>query len=93
MPPTITMARKRWCIWIMCWESRVPGDGQPRTLEWMELLHKIQAAGKGLWLYDWTAEEIKRHFKELKPEKLVFSVDVASEDEAVELLDYLKDHM
>ena len=71
----------------------VPGDGQPRTLEWMELLHKIQAAGKGLWLYDWTAEEIKRHFKELKPEKLVFSVDVASEDEAVELLDYLKDHM
>ena len=70
-----------------------PGDGQPRTLEWMDLLHKIQAAGKGLWLYDWTAEEIKLHFKELKPEKLVFSVDVASEDEAEDLLEYLKTHM
>jgi succinate dehydrogenase flavin-adding protein (antitoxin of CptAB toxin-antitoxin module) len=25
----------------------VPGDGNPRSIEWMDLLHKIQAAGKG----------------------------------------------
>ena len=70
----------------------VPGDGAPRTIEWMELLHKIQAAGKGLWLYDWTVDEIKSRFKELKPEGLCFSVNAASEDEAEELLEFLKKH-
>lgn len=71
----------------------VPGDGQPRSLEWMEVLHKIQAAGKGLWIYDWSPEEIKKHFKELRPEKLFFSTGVSSEQEADELLKYMKMHM
>lgn len=71
----------------------VPGDGQPRTLFWMELLQKIQKAGKSLWIYDWTPEEIKTHFKELDPCKVVFSTSAASEEEAEELLEYLKHHM
>lgn len=68
----------------------VPGAGQPRTLEWMDLLKKIQKAGKRLWIYDWTAEEIKRHYKELRPEGLVFSLDVPSQKEADDLVDWLK---
>ena len=65
----------------------VPGDGQPRSIEWMDLLKKIQRAGKGLWIYDWTCEEILEHFKELRPEGLVFSVGASSEDEAKKLLE------
>jgi len=71
----------------------VPGDGNPRTIEWMDLLKKIQAAGKGLWIYDWTVEEIKMRFKELKPEGVCFSVHAHHEDEAEELLEYLEKHM
>lgn len=67
----------------------VPGDGQPRTIEWMDLLKKIQSRGKGLWIYDWSIEEIKTHFKELKPEGLFFQVYCGSEDEGEELLEYL----
>ena len=71
----------------------VPGDGAPRSIEWMELLHKIQAAGKSLWIYDWTPEEIMLHFKELDPAKVVFSTSCATEDDAERLLAYLKAHM
>ena len=68
----------------------VPGDGSPRSIEWMDLLKKIQKAGKGLWIYDWTIDEIKANFKELDPQGLVFSVDAPSEDKALELLEFLK---
>ncbi|MHB1484694.1 MAG: hypothetical protein ACYCYI_08520 [Saccharofermentanales bacterium] len=71
----------------------VPGDGNPRSIEWMDLLHKIQAAGKGLWIYDWTMEEIKTRFKELDPRGLVFSVNAASEDEGLEFIEYVTKHM
>lgn len=67
----------------------VPGDGQPRTIEWMDLLKKIQAAGKSLWIYDWTPDEIKMHFKELELNKVAFSVYASSQDEADALLDYV----
>ena len=60
----------------------VPGAGQPRTLEWMELLQKIQKAGKGLWLYDWTPQEIIANCKQLKPEKTIYSVNVDTPSEA-----------
>lgn len=68
----------------------VPGDGQPKTFEWMDLLHKIQAAGKGLWLYDWTIDDIHRHYRELRPEGVCFHIDVASPQEADDLLAWLK---
>ena len=67
----------------------VPGAGNPRSIEWMDLLKKTQKAGKSLWIFDWTAEEIKRHFRELEPNKVAFSLSVDSQDEAEELLDYL----
>jgi hypothetical protein len=71
----------------------VPGDGQPRSIEWMDLLTKIQKAGKGLWIYDWTADEIETRFKELSPEGLLFSIHVDSQDEADRLLENVKSNM
>jgi hypothetical protein len=71
----------------------VPGAGQPRTIEWMDLLKKIQKAGKRLWLYDWTIQEIKEHFKELDPRGLMFDVHAQSPAEGEELLEYLKKRM
>jgi hypothetical protein len=68
----------------------VPGAGQPRTIEWMDLLKKIQKSGKGLWLYDWTVQEIKDHFKELDPRGVMYSVWTKSQKEGEELLEYLK---
>ncbi len=71
----------------------VPGSGNPRSIEWMDLLKRIQKAGKGLWIYDWSAEEIKQHFKELKPEGLLFQVTAGSAEEADGLIGYVKKNM
>lgn len=71
----------------------VPGAGQPRTIEWMDLLKKIQKAGKGLWLYDWTPEEIKGRFKELDPRFLYFSTSTETPKDAEELINYVRTHM
>lgn len=59
----------------------VPGDGEPRTIEWMDLLKKIQKAGKSVWIYDWTAEEILAD-RELDPRLTVFSLSLPSQSEA-----------
>lgn len=67
----------------------VPGSGQPRSPEWMELLKKIQAAGKAVWIYDWTVEEIRAYHRELKPDKVVYQVAAVNPSEADELLEYL----
>ncbi len=49
--------------------------------------------GKGLWIFDWTAEEIKQHFRELRPEGLIFEVGTKNVKEAEELVRYVKNHM
>jgi hypothetical protein len=69
----------------------VPGDGQPRSVGWMDVLQKIQAAGKGLWL-DWTIDEIHEHYHELRPEGVCFYLTPASPQEADDILDWLKHH-
>ncbi|MDR0476008.1 MAG: hypothetical protein LBH43_20375 [Treponema sp.] len=70
----------------------VPGAGRPRQAEWMELLKKIQKSGKGLWL-EWSPQEIKERFKELKPEGVFFDTWVESPEEGEELLEYVKRSM
>ena len=75
------------CIDCIQW---VPGAGQPRTLEWMDLLKKIQSAGKSLWIYDWTAEENKAYHKELNPALVAFSLQTDTPDQAQSLLETLK---
>jgi 5-methyltetrahydrofolate--homocysteine methyltransferase len=71
----------------------VPGAGQPRTVEWMDVLQKIQKAGKGLHLYDWHNEEIKRYRKDLKPEGLMFQTWAQTPAEADGLLEFLRKDM
>jgi 5-methyltetrahydrofolate--homocysteine methyltransferase len=68
----------------------VPGDGNPRSVEWMDLLKKIQASGKGLWIYDWTIDEIKQFYKELRPEGLLFQVGARTRAEADDLVEWLR---
>ncbi|MCC7360810.1 MAG: hypothetical protein IT317_15110 [Anaerolineales bacterium] len=70
----------------------VPGDGQPKTFEWMDLLHKIQAAGKGLYLYDWSVDDIKQHYHELKPEGVLFNLTLDTPQQADELIEWLAAH-
>jgi 5-methyltetrahydrofolate--homocysteine methyltransferase len=70
----------------------VPGAGQPRQAEWMDLLKKIQKSGKGLWL-EWSPQEIRDHFKELKPEGVFFDTVADSPEEGEALLKYVKQNM
>ncbi|NLG37107.1 MAG: hypothetical protein GX549_03765 [Clostridiales bacterium] len=67
----------------------VPGEGQPRTLFWMDLLKRIQKAGKSIWVPDWTADEIRALHKELEPDKVVYSLQAPSQAQAENLLLYL----
>jgi len=67
----------------------VPGAGNPKSFEWMDLLHKIQAAGKSVWIDDWSLEEFKLYHKELQPDKvgyMLWAPDPDSADEALELV-------
>ncbi len=68
----------------------VPGDGQPRTIEWMDLLKKIQAAGKSVWIYDWTPDEIRARFRELDPARTLFTLRCQTQDEGEQLLQDLR---
>ena len=58
----------------------VPGDGEKRTIEWMDLLKKIQKAGKSLWISDWSQEEVLAD-RELDPSKVMFVLRFESEKE------------
>ena len=58
-----------------------PGAGEKRTIFWMDLLKRIQAKGKSVWLRDWTAEEILAD-TELDPALTAFTLNLTSEAEA-----------
>lgn len=75
------------CIDCIQW---VPGAGQPRTVEWMDLLQKIQKAGKSVWVYDWTAQEVMEHCDELEPNKVCYQVNCTSREEAERLQEFLE---
>ena len=66
-----------------------PGAGQKRTIYWMDLLKKIQAGGKSVWLRDWTAEEILAD-KELDPALTAFVLHLDSEREAEDFMEKLE---
>jgi 5-methyltetrahydrofolate--homocysteine methyltransferase len=66
-----------------------PGAGQKRTIYWMDLLKKVQAGGKSVWLRDWTAEEILAD-TELDPALTAFTLDLKSEREAEEFMEKLE---
>ncbi|MBE6634174.1 MAG: hypothetical protein E7620_07545 [Ruminococcaceae bacterium] len=66
-----------------------PGAGQKRTIYWMDLLKKVQAGGKSVWLRDWTAEEILAD-TELDPALTAFTLNLKSEREAEEFMEKLE---
>jgi hypothetical protein len=66
----------------------VPGDGDNRSPYWMELLTKIQKAGKSVWLYDWTMEEILN--STLDPSLTMYNLWLDSEDEAKRFLEKIE---
>jgi 5-methyltetrahydrofolate--homocysteine methyltransferase len=67
----------------------VPGAGKPRTIEYMDLLKKIQKAGKSTWIYDWSAEEILAD-RELDPDLTIFSLGLPSEAAAEDFMERLE---
>ncbi len=67
----------------------VPGAGKPRQVEWLDLLKRIQAAGKSLHIRA-SIEEIKQIHRELRPELVFYDTWAPSEREADEFLAWLK---
>ncbi len=66
----------------------VAGAGNPRPIEWPEVLHRIQKAGKIIILH-LKADEVKRIHGEYDPSRLVYDVKTDTVDEGLELLDWL----
>ena len=68
----------------------VPGAGQPPTPAWLEMLQKIQRAGKAVQVLV-SVEEVKQIYAKLAPEKTFYWVlDCPSESEARRLLDWME---
>ena len=69
----------------------VPGAGKPPMHEWMDVLKKCQAAGKGLQMYDiHDLETVKKIAHELRPEGLMYVVDVPTRGEALQIMDWME---
>jgi hypothetical protein len=70
----------------------VPGAGNAPLIEWMDLLKRVQGAGKSVYI-GCGASELPVYHKELQPNKVFYDVyGVASQAEADALLDWLKAH-
>lgn len=70
----------------------VPGAGQPKSCHWMDLLKKVQAAGKRLYVDDLSPADIKEHFHELDPRMVCYATNARSEEEAQDLLEFIRKH-
>ena len=70
----------------------VPGAGQPPAPAWINLLQRIQRAGKSVQVLV-SVEEAKMLYGQLTPEKTYYWVlDCSSESEAQGLLDWMVSH-
>lgn len=69
----------------------VPGAGNPPQHEWMDLLKRIQAAGKSLYLSA-DADLVRLYQRELRPELVFYDCWCATEEAARELLHWLEAH-
>jgi hypothetical protein len=54
------------------------GAGQKPMWQWLDVLKKCQAAGKGLQIYDLTCDQAKQLHRELDPVGLVYCVNAHS---------------
>lgn len=67
----------------------VPGDGNPPVIEWMDLLKKMQAAGKSV-IVAASVDQVKIYHRELRPDKVFYDVWANSQAEADALVEWLK---
>jgi hypothetical protein len=71
----------------------VPGDGQPQAPAWVELLQKIQKAGRSVQVIV-TPDELQAVYSELAPEKTFYWVmGVGAEEDARELILWMENHV
>jgi hypothetical protein len=69
----------------------VPGAGKPPMHEWLDVLQKCQAAGKGLQMYNvYDLDTVKKISRALRPEKLMYYLEVGTNDEAHRVMDWLE---
>ena len=70
----------------------VPGAGQAAAPAWLDMLRKIQKAGKSLQVLV-TAEELRAIYQQLAPEKTFYWVmNCPNQTEACRLIDWMKKH-
>jgi len=65
--------------------SYVPGDGRGSHIQYLGLMHRVQAGGKAVHFWG-SPEECQAAHRQLRPEKVMYSTGVKSEKEADELL-------
>lgn len=65
----------------------VPGHGNGRHVDYLELYKKVQSHGKAVWVSG-TIDEVKQMHRELQPDKTVYELHVDSEQEADAILDW-----
>lgn len=63
----------------------VPGDAQPPVADWVDLLKRIQAAGKSV-IVDGSPDKVKALHRELAPNKVIYQTWCSTESEAQQLL-------
>jgi hypothetical protein len=68
-----------------------PGAGNKPQLQWPEVLHKIQNAGKSIILYG-TPEEIKKIHGQYIPERVIYYVPVENPQQGHRFLEWLKNN-
>ena len=69
----------------------VSGAGSRPEIEWPEVLHKIQKAGKIIILHI-SPDDVKRIHRDYNPELVVYDVKTDTVDEGMELLSWLERH-
>jgi len=71
----------------------VPGAGQPPMYKWMDLIKKIQNAGKGIIIQGIdNIEIVKKIHKELNPIGVVYHMDLKSRKDAEEIIKWLENN-
>lgn len=69
----------------------VPGEGNKPQIEWPEVLGKIHAAGRATIIYA-SPDEIKTIHKDYPPNLVVYDTTVETEEQALGLLEWLKEN-
>ena len=67
----------------------VPGEGQKPQREWTDVLQKIQAAGKRIWVHV-TPEDIEPLCRALRPEGVLFTCHFPSKEQGEDMIRFVE---